>query len=210
MRYHTPQPSPVADRERRRRALAHARSCRPFYRVLRVVRPGRAAATSTRGRSAAFGRTVERLSAPRSSARSDEFQVTAPDRRAGGGGRVVARRRRGGCCCSAAKAGALLLAFTILAAAALRRDVTDARRRLLWVGARRWQVELHTLAEIGRARARSGRSSAGVARRRDRRGGRGAGGLARLAGDRARACSRAAGSLAALVRRRRRGAAALR
>ena len=31
--------------------------------------------------------------------------------------------------------------------AALRRDVTDARRRLTWFGARRWQVELHTLAE---------------------------------------------------------------
>jgi hypothetical protein len=43
--------------------------------------------------------------------------------------------------------GALLLAFTILAAAALRRDVTDARRRLTWFGARRWQVELFTLAE---------------------------------------------------------------
>src|SRR4051812_50002914 len=34
-----------------------------------------------------------------------------------------------------------LLAFTVLAAAALRRDVTDARRRLTWFGARRWQVE---------------------------------------------------------------------
>ncbi len=43
--------------------------------------------------------------------------------------------------------GALLLAFTILAAAALRRDVTDARRRLTWFGASRWQVELHTLVE---------------------------------------------------------------
>ncbi len=41
----------------------------------------------------------------------------------------------------------MLLAFTILAAAAMRRDVTDARRRLVWFGARRWQVELHTLAE---------------------------------------------------------------
>src|SRR4051812_46834933 len=42
-----------------------------------------------------------------------------------------------------------LLAFTVLAAAALRRDVTDARRRLTWFGARRWQVELFTLAESG-------------------------------------------------------------
>ena len=43
--------------------------------------------------------------------------------------------------------GALLLAFTVLAAAALRREVADARRRLTWFGARRWQVELFTLGE---------------------------------------------------------------
>ncbi len=45
--------------------------------------------------------------------------------------------------------GALLIAFTILAAASLRRGVAEARRRLLWAGARRWQVELHTFAETG-------------------------------------------------------------
>jgi len=45
--------------------------------------------------------------------------------------------------------GVLLLAFTVLAAAALRRDVAEARRRLSWAGARRWQVELHTFAETG-------------------------------------------------------------
>ncbi|MDX6486911.1 MAG: hypothetical protein QOF43_2064, partial [Gaiellaceae bacterium] len=62
---------------------------------------------------------------------------------AAGSSRVAARRLLllGG------EGGALLLAFTILAASALRRDATDARRRLTWFGARRWQVELFTLAE---------------------------------------------------------------
>jgi hypothetical protein len=79
-------------------------------------------------------------------ANSDQFQVTAPSvqLQAGADGSKSAARRLlllGG------ESGALLLAFTILAAAALRRDVMDARRRLVWFGARRWQVELFTLAE---------------------------------------------------------------
>src|SRR5205823_11553146 len=77
---------------------------------------------------------------------SDGFQVTAPtDTLTAAVGTSHASARRllllGG------EGGALLLAFTVLAAAALRRDASDARRRLIWFGARRWQVELFTLTE---------------------------------------------------------------
>ncbi len=117
----------------------------------------------------AFRAKVQRLTAE-IEASSDEFQVTAPtDALATAASSSTAAARRllllGG------EGGALLLAFTILAAAALRRDITDARRRLVWFGARRWQVELHTLTEslalgggrhrrrLGRRRRRSPRSS---------------------------------------------------
>ena len=93
----------------------------------------------------AYERAVSRLTAT-IQAQSDQFQVTAPtvDLASAAADAGSASRRLlllGG------EGGALLLAFTILAAAALRRDVTDARRRLTWFGARRWQVELFTLAE---------------------------------------------------------------
>src|SRR5213078_341914 len=93
----------------------------------------------------AFERKVQRLTATLE-AGSDQFQVTAPSdtlSTAATSSRVAARRLLllGG------EGGALLIAFTVLAAAALRRDATDARRRLTWFGARRWQVELFTLAE---------------------------------------------------------------
>ena len=45
------------------------------------------------------------------------------------------------------EAAALLLAFAALAATRLRRDVSAARTRLTWFGARRWQLELETAAE---------------------------------------------------------------
>src|SRR5204862_3811774 len=95
----------------------------------------------------AFSRKAQRLAAQLEA--SDEgFVVTAPSEElttAVASSRVAARRLLllGG------DGGALLIAFTVLAAAALRRDVTDARRRLTWFGARRWQVELFTLAESG-------------------------------------------------------------
>src|SRR5207237_5040255 len=94
---------------------------------------------------ASFQTRVQRLTSE-IEASSDGFQVTAPTdalTAAAASSRVAARRLLllGG------EGGALLLAFTILAAAALRRDAGDARRRLTWFGARRWQVELFTLAE---------------------------------------------------------------
>jgi hypothetical protein len=45
------------------------------------------------------------------------------------------------------EAAALLIAFAALAATRLRRDVSAARTRLTWFGARRWQLELETAAE---------------------------------------------------------------
>ena len=47
------------------------------------------------------------------------------------------------------EAAALLLAFTLLAASSLRRDVRAARRRLVWHGARRWQLAVFAAAEAG-------------------------------------------------------------
>ena len=125
--------------------LSRQHRARDVLPLVRVVRADPREATCTRGRSARSARKVQRLTAE-IEASSDEFQVTAPtDQLAAAASSSTAAARRllllGG------EGGALLLAFTILAAAALRRDVTDARRRLVWFGARRWQVELHTLAE---------------------------------------------------------------
>jgi hypothetical protein len=46
---------------------------------------------------------------------------------------------------------ALLLAFALLAARGMRRDLSDARVRLTWSGARRWQLGLLTAVESGLA-----------------------------------------------------------
>ena len=99
---------------------------------------------------------------------------------------VVLARRRAAAPAARRRGGALLLAFTILAAAALRRDVTDARRRLTWFGARRWQVELFTFAESTVGRGRGDRRRLG-ARRSRRRADRVARRLARRRRRRARA-----------------------
>jgi len=45
------------------------------------------------------------------------------------------------------EAAALLVAFAVLAAGSLRRDLAEARRRLTWHGARRWQRALLTAVE---------------------------------------------------------------
>ena len=140
--YHTPQPSPVViangvdGLSRTKELETFGRSYGWFVPVAHTVHPWAAGA---------FQQDVQRLSAT-IGAYSDQMQVFAPTSQvaaAAASSDVAARRLLllGG------EGGALLLAFTILAAAALRRDVTDARRRLTWFGARRWQVELFTLAE---------------------------------------------------------------
>jgi hypothetical protein len=143
VRYHTPQPSPVVIANGVA-GLSHTPELETFYRSYAWFLPIEKGDVHPWG-IAAFQSRVQRLSA-RIVASSDGFQVTAPTealRTAAGSSRVAGRRLLllGG------EGGALLLAFTILAASALRRDATDARRRLTWFGARRWQVELFTLAE---------------------------------------------------------------
>ena len=143
VRYHTPQPSPVVIANGVA-GLSATSELQTFYRSYGWFVPlGRGDVHPWDVN--AFTGKVQRLTAEIESS-SDEFQVLAPTDAlvaAAASSRAAARRLLllGG------EGGALLLAFTILAAAALRRDVTDARRRLTWFGARRWQVELHTLAE---------------------------------------------------------------
>lgn len=143
VRYHTPQPSPVVIANGVA-GLSETSELQTFYRSYGWFVPLGRGDVHPWDVNAFMGK-VQRLTAEIESS-SDEFQVLAPTGAlvtAAASSRAAARRLLllGG------EGGALLLAFTILAAAALRRDVTDARRRLTWFGARRWQVELHTLAE---------------------------------------------------------------
>jgi hypothetical protein len=143
VRYHTPQPSPTVIANGVA-GISHTPELATFYRAYGWFLPvsnGEVHPWSVD----AFQRKVQRLTATLE-AGSDQFQVTAPSdtiATAASSSRVAARRLLllGG------EGGALLIAFTVLAAAALRRDVTDARRRLTWFGARRWQVELFTYVE---------------------------------------------------------------
>ncbi len=143
VRYHTPQPSPVVIANGVA-GLSNTPELETFYRSYAWFLPI-AGGDVHPWAIGAFQSRVQQLSS-QIEASSDGFQVTAPTEtltEAAGSSRAAARRLLllGG------EGGALLLAFTTLAAAALRRDVTDARRRLTWFGARRWQVELFTLAE---------------------------------------------------------------
>ncbi len=143
IRYHTPQPSPVVIANGVD-GLSRTKELETFFRSYGWFVPV-AKADVHPWSIGAFSNRVARLSAVIES-HSDQFSVTAPTQQladAASSSNAAARRLLllGG------EGGALLLAFTILAAAALRRDVTDARRRLVWFGARRWQVELFTLAE---------------------------------------------------------------
>jgi hypothetical protein len=143
VRYHTPQPSPVVIANGVA-GLSQTPELETFYRSYAWFLPINSGDVHP-WEINAFQSRVQRLTS-QIEASSDGFQVTAPTEaltNAAGSSRAAARRLLllGG------EGGALLLAFTILAAAALRRDATDARRRLTWFGARRWQVELFTLAE---------------------------------------------------------------
>ena len=185
VRYHTPQPSPVllADGVD---GLSRTTELSSFFRSYAwfvPVRPGDVHPWSV----AAYARSIDRVRAALA-ARSDSFQVTGPTdalTAAVSSSRVAARRLLllGG------ETGALLLAFTILAAAALRREVAESRRRLLWAGARRWQVGVADLRRDGRRRADRHRARL-VRRRRGRSSRRVAGRLAGLAGDRSLAAHR--------------------
>ena len=145
VRYHAPQPSPVliADGVDGMSRTSELASFFRSYAWFVPVEPGDVHPWSV----AAYARSIEQVRSELAT-RSDAFQVTGPTdalAAAVASSRVAARRLLllGG------ETGALLLAFTVLAAAALRRDAVEARRRLVWAGARRWQVELHTFAETG-------------------------------------------------------------
>ena len=174
VRYHTPQPSPIV-LANGVNGLSQTKELETFYRSYAWFTPI-AGGDVHPWAIDAFARKVQRLSA-QVEASSDGFQVTAPTEAlsaATDASKVAARRLLllGG------EGGALLLAFTILAAGALRRDVDNARRRLTWFGARRWQVELFTLGECavlaaagtlvgwvaGGAAAAADRSSCGLTR----------------------------------------------
>jgi hypothetical protein len=143
VRYHTPQPSPVVIANGVE-GLSHNTELETFYRSYGWFLPvgnGEVHPWAV----GSFQRKVQQLTSTLE-ANDDEFQVDAPSdtlTTAADQSDVAARRLLllGG------EGGALLIAFTVLAAAALRRDISDARRRLTWFGARRWQVELFTLAE---------------------------------------------------------------
>ena len=143
VRYHTPQPSPIVIANGVA-GLSHNKELETFYRSYAWFLPiGRGDIHPWA--IGAFQQRVQRLTAV-IEASADGFEVTAPTdalTTAAGSSNAAARRLLllGG------EGGALLLAFTILAAATLRRDTGDARRRLTWFGARRWQVELFTFAE---------------------------------------------------------------
>jgi hypothetical protein len=143
VRYHTPQPSPVVIANGVA-GLSATPELETFYRAYGWFLPvgnGEVHPWAV----GAFSRKVDRMTAVLEAA-SDQLQVNAPTQafaEAAAASNVASRRLLllGG------EGGALLIAFTIRAAAALRRDVADARRRLTWFGARRFQVELFTLAE---------------------------------------------------------------
>ena len=141
--YHTPQPSPIVIADGIA-GLSRTTELETFYRSYAwfvPVRKGDIHPWSV----GAFSARVQKIAA-QLEASPDEFEVTAPtDTLTAASASSNAASRRllllGG------EGAALLLAFTVLAASALRRDVGDARRRLVWFGATRWQVELFTLAE---------------------------------------------------------------
>src|SRR3954447_8109147 len=143
VRYHTPQPAPVvlADGVD---GLSRAPELETFFRSYAWFVPV-ASADVHPWAIGDFQRSLDDLRATVAS-HSDRFQVTAPTEQlaeATESSQAASRRLLllGG------EGAALLLAFTLLAALALRRGVGDARRRLVWHGARRWQVELSTFAE---------------------------------------------------------------
>ncbi len=95
-----------------------------------------------------FDRFTREVTAARSTlaSHSQLFSLTAPEEQlaaANRTGRTGGRRLflLGG------EAAALLLAFSVLTASGLRRDAEVGRRRLTWLGARRWQLALESTAE---------------------------------------------------------------
>ncbi|HWB22298.1 MAG TPA: hypothetical protein VG652_05380 [Gaiellaceae bacterium] len=145
VQYHTAQPSPVllADGVD---GLSRTSELATFFRAYAWFVPVEAGDVHPWS-VGAYTQKVDRLRA-QMSADSGQYEVTAPTDQltaAVTSSRVAARRLLllGG------EVGTLLLAFTILAAGALRREITAARQRLAFSGARRSQIELQTFVETG-------------------------------------------------------------
>ena len=136
--YHRPIPGPLVVAEGRT-ALEVAPALSRTYRTYSwvwPVDPGRPRLWDID----ALVRDTERARAELT-ARSSSFDVDAPveELRAAQRAADIAGTRLllvGG------EGAALLLAFTVLAARGMRRDLEQARRRLTWFGARRWQLWL--------------------------------------------------------------------
>lgn len=138
--YHRPPPAPLVITEGRSLFAASPQLART-YRSYAWVWPLGSGAP----RLWQVDGLVSRLERARTvlATQSDSFAVDFPQEelRAAQRAANVAGRRLllvGG------EVAALLLAFTVLAARGLRRDFEDARRRLTWYGARRWQLWLLT------------------------------------------------------------------
>jgi hypothetical protein len=139
-RYHRPAPAPLVVAEGRsalERAAALSRTYRTYAWVWPIA-PGSP-------RLWEIDDLVRRSERARVelTTRSSSFAVETPveELRAAERSAHVAGRRLllvGG------EGAALLLAFTVLAARGMRRDLEEARRRLTWFGAQRWQLWLLT------------------------------------------------------------------
>jgi len=137
-RYHRPAPGPLVvaeGREALERAAALSRTYRTYAWVWPMA-PGRPRLWQVDDLIRRSERARVELTA-----RSSSFAVDAPveELRAAERSANVAGRRLllvGG------EGAALLLAFTVLAARGMRRDLEEARRRLVWFGAQRWQLWL--------------------------------------------------------------------
>ncbi len=143
LQYHTPQTPPlvIADGVD---ALSHAPELETFYRSYAWMLP-LAPGSVHPWTVARLTREIERTSS-QIDANSTLFQVTAPIQQLQAAS-ATARASERRLLLLGGQAVALLLAFTLLAAASLRRDVEASRRRLAWLGAPAWQLELGTLAE---------------------------------------------------------------
>jgi hypothetical protein len=138
--YHRPEPAPLVLAEGIE-GLASSPELETVYRAYSWVAPLEA------GTLRAW--EIDRLAEDSARARSEvltassSFELTAPveELRSAGEASDVAGRRLllvGG------ESAALLFAFAVLAAVSMRRDTEAARRRLMWFGARRWQLSLFT------------------------------------------------------------------
>ena len=192
------------DRERRRRALARRRSSRRSTAPTRWFLPIEGGDVHPWA-VGAFAARVQRLTA-QIEAQLGRLPGDGADRRARRPRRRRRAPRRGACCCSAAKAARCCSRSRSSPPPRCGATSTDARRRLTWFGARRWQVELFTLAE-STALAALGTLVGWVARRRGRRRRRRRAPARRQARSSRTRCSPAAGPRRARRRARRRPAA---